>query len=61
MVLSVKIVKKKKQVDLASFLLLKKCEKFSGKSFLPFFYMLKKSKIWYNFKDYVVNLVYDLI
>ncbi|AGS06188.1 hypothetical protein KE3_1727 [Streptococcus lutetiensis 033] len=23
--------------------------------------MLKKSKMWYNFRDYVVNLVYDLI
>jgi len=33
MVLSVKIVKKKKQVDLASFLLLKKCEIFHGRAF----------------------------
>lgn len=43
------------------FALEEKCEKFSGKSFLAFFYMLKKSKMWYNFRDYVVNLVYDLI
>ena len=47
--------------DFFFFALEEKCEKFSGKSFLPFFYMLKKSKMWYNFRDYVVNLVYDLI
>lgn len=43
------------------FALEEKCEKFSGKSFLTFFYMLKSLKLWYNFKEYIVNLVYDLI
>jgi len=55
-----RLFKLKEVDDHFFFALEEKCEKFSGRSFLTFFYVLKKSKMWYNFRDYIVNLVYDL-